>query len=108
MKYRKRFVERLRKINEDTSLPFVSVSTPSSLNYIFPSNIANEYIELPFEDDSFMCFKKWDEFLTLMFGNYMQLPPETERSWQHHPVIIDFEHSWEEIEAMNKDNDSHD
>lgn len=103
MKYRKRFVERLRKINEDTSLPFVSVSTPSSLNYIFPSNIANEYIELPFEDDSFMCFKNWDEFLKIEFGDYMQLPPEKERSWQHHPIVIDFEHSWEEIEAMNKD-----
>ena len=33
----------------------------------------------------------------------MQLPPEKERSWQHHPIVIDFEHSWEEIEAMNKD-----
>lgn len=107
MKYRKRFIDKLRKIDKDTSLPFVSVSTPRSLNYIFPSNIADEYVDIPFENSSFMSFKNWDEFLKIEFGNYMQLPPENERSWQHHPVVIDFEHSWEEIEAMNKDNDNH-
>lgn len=103
MKYRQRFIEKVRRIDKDTNLPLVSISTPSSLKFLFPSNIADEYTELPFEDGNFMCFKNWDEFLRIEFGDYMQLPPEKERSWQHHPIVIDFEHSWEEIEAMNKD-----
>ena len=26
-----------------------------------------------------------------------QLPPEKDRAWQHHPIIIDFEHNYEEL-----------
>ena len=27
----------------------------------------------------------------------MQLPPEEERVWKHHPILIDFEHNYEEL-----------
>ena len=36
-----------------------------------------------FEDEEFLVFKRYDYFLTLMFGNYMELPP-TEQRISHH------------------------
>lgn len=48
-------------------------------------------------DGEFMCFAGWDDHLRRKFGDYMQLPPEEERAWRHHPLIIDFEHNYEEI-----------
>ena len=34
------------------------------------------------------------------FGDYMTLPPELERTWKHHPIVLDFEHDLEELERM--------
>lgn len=31
--------------------------------------------EMPFEDKKFLCMKSYDEFLTMIYGNYMKLPP---------------------------------
>ena len=44
-----------------------------------------------------MCFENWEIFLKNNYGDYMQLPPESEREWKHHPIIIDFEHNYEEL-----------
>jgi len=35
--------------------------------------------------------------LRRQFGDYMQFPPEEERTWRHHPVLIDFEHNYDEL-----------
>lgn len=98
MKYRRNFIEKLRKINKDDFLNCIGIEMPSMLKVEFPPDVADEYVELEFEGQKFMCFKKWDEFLTAMFGDYMTLPPEDQRSWQHHPIILDFEHSWEDLQ----------
>lgn len=31
----------------------------------------------------------YDEYLTLIFGNYMELPPEDQRVAKHHTTFID-------------------
>ena len=49
-----------------------------------------------------MCFKKWDEYLRLMFGDYMKLPPDHERVLKHHPIILDFEHDYDELMQIQK------
>lgn len=48
-----------------------------------------EYTEVQFEDDTFMTLKHYDAFLTELFGDYMQLPPEYERH-THQIAEIDF------------------
>ena len=55
-------------------------------------------VELPFEDGSFLCFEKWHDYLTCKFGEYMQLPPEEDRTWKHHPIVIDFDRNLEDLE----------
>ena len=48
-------------------------------NEIFPREMFENYVELPFEGGSFMAFRDWDAFLRQQFGDYMQLPPEDKR-----------------------------
>lgn len=42
-----------------------------------------EYIDVKFEDLTVMVFKNYDEILRTTFGDYMQLPPESERQPRH-------------------------
>ena len=50
---------------------------------IMERNIFVEYIELPFEGHKFYCPKRFDEYLNNLYGDYMKLPPESERISQH-------------------------
>lgn len=39
--------------------------------------------ELPFEDTTIRCAKDTHQYLSIIFGDYMQLPPESERQGHH-------------------------
>ena len=75
-----------RMKNDMESIPFEgsrlcgSVSVRYNGNVeIFPRELFENYVELPFEGGSFMAFRDWDAFLRQQFGDYMQLPPENKR-----------------------------
>ena len=51
-----------------------------------------------------MCSAVWDEYLSAKYGDYMKLPPESERVWRHHPLIIDFNRNYEELTDEEKCN----
>lgn len=53
-----------------------------------PENIYEELIDYTFEDDKFKIPKKFDAYLTKMFGDYMQFPPEDQRKG-HGTFIVD-------------------
>ena len=42
-----------------------------------------EYMDVPFESITVSIIKGYDEYLTKLFGNYMQLPPEEQRISHH-------------------------
>ena len=88
-----RILKRSRK-----SDPMVGIETVEWARIPLPSDLMDEYIEVPFEGQNFMCVAKWDELLRRHMGDYMTLPPESERTWKHHPIILDFEHDLEELE----------
>ena len=52
---------------------------------------------IEFSGKQYMTVSKWDEYLRDYYGDYMQLPPQEERVWKHHPIIVDFEHNYEEL-----------
>ena len=43
--------------------------------YGIPRNLLEEYTELVFEDKKFLAVKNYKEYLTLLYGDYMKLPP---------------------------------
>lgn len=52
---------------------------------------------IEFSGKQYMCISDYDSILRLDYGDYMQFPPEEERVWKHHPILIDFEHNYEEL-----------
>lgn len=53
------------------------------------ANLFGEYTEVQFEDEKFMTLKKYHEFLTELFGDYMKLPPVEQRV-SHQVAELDF------------------
>lgn len=50
---------------------------------IMPTKIFLEYVQLPFEGRMMSCIKDYDSYLTLHYGNYMQLPAIEEQKGKH-------------------------
>lgn len=94
----------LRKITEDKNShhPIVGIEMLSTIRMPLPANLFEQYVDLPFENGQYMCFAQWDAYLTAKFGDYMTLPPEEERTWKHHPIILDFEHDYEELQRTRE------
>ena len=55
--------------------------------------------EISFQGKQYQYVSDTDTVLRVEYGEYMQLPPESERVWKHHPILIDFERNYEEIEG---------
>lgn len=73
--------------------------TIAETRILFHSQLFDELEEVPFEKKKYMITKMYDHFLRKQYGDYMKLPPENKRIWTHHPVLIDFEHNYEELEV---------
>lgn len=55
-----------------------------------------EMLEVPFEDTSIAVPCGYDRYLTMDFGNYMELPPEEKRVPIHEAIVIDLNKSYKE------------
>lgn len=96
---RKKLENIITSYNSDKTLETIAIETISTIRTYYPADLLDSYIDIPFEDGVFMSFSQWDESLRRKFGDYMQLPPEDQRTWRHLPVCIDFEKNYEEIGA---------
>lgn len=52
----------------------------------FDKDLTDSYVSLDFEGRKYMAFEKYDHYLTHLYGDYMQLPPEEERVQRHSNV----------------------
>lgn len=93
---RKQLLRKIEKYKCNTNFDCVGIEAIDTLKVIYPMDMFDEYVQLDFEGHKFMCVKKWDECLKLMYGNYMQLPPKNNRIWTHHPIEIDFDKNYGE------------
>lgn len=50
---------------------------------VFPAEIMSDYTELEFEGRKFMAISHYDDYLKIMYGDYMTPPPESERVPKH-------------------------
>lgn len=60
----------------------------------FPKEWFEGYAELPFETTSMRCPVDYDAFLTRIFGDYMTLPPESEREVHNEGGLVDLNRSF--------------
>ncbi len=88
---------RIVRYNRDHDLPLVCIERTQTLGQQLPSGLMDKYVDLPFEDMSAMCIKDWDTYLRVKFNDYMKLPPKEERSWGHHPLVLDFNKNLDEM-----------
>ncbi|MFR1800564.1 MAG: phosphorylcholine transferase LicD [Faecalispora jeddahensis] len=96
-KARQNRLKKITQYKDQHNLDVVAIETMASLRQTFAPDMLDTYVDLPFEDGKFMCFAGWDDHLRRKYGNYMQLPPEEERTWRHHPVMINFDKNYSEI-----------
>ena len=89
----------LQKHDQRLTQKFCWTSTSSfdGWNLKMPMEYPMDSETMDFEHHQFSTFKDIDFFLRTAYGDYMKLPPESERTWTHHPVLIDFEHNYEEL-----------
>lgn len=62
---------------------FVDAGAAYYEKWHFPKSMFSKYIQLPFEDTTFSCFKDYDEYLKIGYGDYMTLPPVDQRENRH-------------------------
>jgi lipopolysaccharide cholinephosphotransferase len=63
---------------------------------VFEKKAFGSSVNLPFEKTEISCPVGWDEYLSVQFGDYMKLPPESERISTHVTEIIDIHKSYKE------------
>ena len=102
-KCRERVFRSLMKHNSDSTCPLVQIQTTRNLRFLYPPHFFDKTVQLPYEDAEFPCIATWDEFLRMTYGDYMTPPPEEKRGWRHHPLLIDFEHDYEELRQIDPD-----
>ena len=94
---RERAEKSIRRWNGNATLQYVFPSTIAWGRQYYPANLFENMRTIEFSGKQYMCISDYDPILRLDYGDYMQLPPEEERVWKHHPILIDFEHNYEEL-----------
>lgn len=78
---RKRVDKVAKRFDNDPRAPYYFISNCAlcKLKLLFPADTFDKAIDVPFEGLNVYVPEKYDEFLRLIFGNYMELPPESAR-----------------------------
>lgn len=79
------------------SMEWISPCTIRDCKRYYPAEMFDELVRLEFNGGKYSAIKKYDSFLNIRYGDYMVLPPEEERVWKHHPIVLDFERNYEEL-----------
>ena len=53
------------------------------------ASLTKSLVPIPFEDDAFLSFLAYDEYLTVTYGDYMTPPPEEKRQNYHGITCVD-------------------
>ena len=95
----------IRKWNGREELQWFFPSTIVAARRYYAPNLFEELGDIRYCGKQYSCVKDPDAFLRVDYGDYMQLPPEEERVWAHHPILIDFERNYEELIRIEESED---
>lgn len=94
-------LQRSRRWNSDVNAQIVSPADSTSLVRYYPKDLFENLTRVLFQDKKYPVFSCYDDVLKLRYGDYMQLPPETERVWKHHPIIVDLDKNYNELDGRS-------
>lgn len=97
VKYRKKAEKYVRRWNDDETAQYMIPCTIEECKCYYPADMFDHMQSIVFNGKVYQCVSNPDAILQINYGDYMKLPPEKDRVWKHHPLIIDFEHNYEEI-----------
>ena len=83
-KYRQDFHEWITQFNNNETDDVFIASTPYKMKTCFPKDLFTDFSELDFECLKVCAPVDYDRYLTMIYGDYMKLPPEEERKSQHY------------------------
>ena len=73
------------KQNGNKECPYLFEMVAGSLcNEPFSKELFDSYIDMKFENRTYMSVKNYDEYLSATFGEYMKLPRVEKRVRHHH------------------------
>lgn len=80
----KKIAENARKYNSElTDYKGIISITDGSMKERMPKEVFETIISVPFEDRKADVISSYDKFLTSIYGEYMELPPEEKRITHH-------------------------
>ena len=88
-----RFVQRKKDAGSKRVHSFFGGSSRYEKS-IYPRSVLRTST-LKFEDGCYPVSAEWDRLLTILYGDYMTLPPEDQRSVKRHYLKVDLHHSFE-------------
>ena len=91
--------ERSRRWNNNQTTSLVFPCTIRDCKRFYPADLFDHLEKLSFNGKEYHVVRDRDVYLQIRYGDYMQLPPEEERVWKHQPILVDFEHNYEELET---------
>ena len=62
---------------------------------IYPRAYFESTREMVFEDGNYPVSSDYDRLLTILYGDYMKLPPPEARVCKQHAILVDLERSYE-------------
>ena len=87
-----------RRWNSTGKGEYVNASTIEESAIYYPPNMFDEFVDVEFNGKLYKAVSCYDEFLTRMYGDYMKLPPESERVWGHMPKVLSFDKNYSELQ----------
>lgn len=95
--------KRGRRWNSNINNPIIFPVTIRSCKKLYPADLFENTQEIEFRGRQYSAIHDTDKYLSIAYGDYMKLPPENERVWKHHPIILDFNRNYEELSEKERD-----
>ena len=86
-----------RRWNGRRDAAMIAPNTLHCCRLFYPSDAFDRLTTMEFCEKRFCVFQDYDMILRIEFGDYMKLPPEEERVWSHHPLLVSFDQNYQEI-----------
>ena len=88
---------RATKWNHMYGQPCFCFDTIEDVGRHYRNDLFDKLTNVMFNGKEYCSTEEYDDYLSVQYGDYMQLPPIEERVWRHYPIIVDFSRNYDEL-----------